>query len=177
MPVLFGDVQTSGFREEGRRDSLWVKHTHTRTKHALFNHVNSRFSGLSLALQKGVCDWLRQTLNPSELKVSDPSKTELIHTSCRSESSNISLVVLDNDENLLKTVYSSGLANNFDRGIALFVIYGETVPHYWIVQALQKVSRKQTWTSNLDTHSSAWLQSHKTSTEPGLYSGATWWEK
>ncbi len=30
--------------------------------------------------------------------MSDPSKTELIHTSCRSESSNISLVVLDKDE-------------------------------------------------------------------------------
>ena len=30
-------------------------------------------------------------------KVSDPSKPELIHTSCRSESSNISLVVLDKD--------------------------------------------------------------------------------
>ena len=88
--------QASGFREEGRRDSLWVKRTHAQSTLCLF-HVNSRFSGLSLALQKGVCDWLRQTLNPSELKVSDPSKTELIHTSCRSESSNISLVVLDNE--------------------------------------------------------------------------------
>ena len=57
----------------------------------------SLFSRLSLALNKDVCDWLRQTLNPSELKVSDQSKPELIHTSCRSESSNISLVVLDKD--------------------------------------------------------------------------------
>ena len=30
--------------------------------------------------------------------MSDPSKAKLIHTSCRSESSNISLVVLDKDE-------------------------------------------------------------------------------
>ena len=57
---------------------------------------------LSLALKKDVCDWLRQTLNPSELKVSDQSEPELIHTSCRSESSNISLVVLDNPYNSSK---------------------------------------------------------------------------
>ena len=31
-------------------------------------------------------------------KVSDPSRQELIHTSCRSESSNISLVVLDKED-------------------------------------------------------------------------------
>ena len=42
--------------------------------------------------------WLTwQTLNLSELKGERPAKTDLIHTSCRSESSNISLVVLDND--------------------------------------------------------------------------------
>ena len=44
----------------------------------------------------------RQTLNPSVLKVSDPSKPERIHTSCRSESSNISLVDLDNERDNLK---------------------------------------------------------------------------
>ena len=58
---------------------------------------------LSLALKKVFCDWLRQTLNPSELKVSDPSMPELIHTSCRSESSNISLVVLDKESLALGT--------------------------------------------------------------------------
>ena len=53
------------------------------------------FSGLSLVLNKADCDWTRQTLNPSELIGERPAKPELIHTSCRSESSNISLVVLD----------------------------------------------------------------------------------
>ena len=42
--------QVSGLREEGRRD--WE----TRATNALFIHVTSRFSELSLALQKGVCD-------------------------------------------------------------------------------------------------------------------------
>ena len=56
-----------------------------------------RFSGLSLVLNKEVCDWQRQTLNLSELKGERPAKPDLIHTSCRSESSNISLVVLDKD--------------------------------------------------------------------------------
>ena len=46
----------------------------------------------SLVLHKDVCDWLRQ-----KLKVSDQSKLELIHTSCRSESSNFSLVCLEED--------------------------------------------------------------------------------
>ena len=55
------------------------------------------FSGLSLVLNKEVCDWTRQTLNLSELKGERPAKPDLIHTSCRSESSNISLVVLDKD--------------------------------------------------------------------------------
>jgi hypothetical protein len=80
-------------------------------------------SGLSLVLKKGVCDWLTQTLNPSELKVSDPSKPEQIHTSCRSESSNISLVVLDKDRNLLKIIYSLHQANNSTNGGHIFVIY------------------------------------------------------
>ena len=53
------------------------------------------FSGLSLVLNKEVCDWTRQTLNLSELIGERPAKPDLIHTSCRSESSNISLVVLD----------------------------------------------------------------------------------
>ena len=56
-----------------------------------------RFSGLSLVPNKEVCDWQRQTLNLSELKGERPAKPDLIHTSCRSESSNISLVVLDKD--------------------------------------------------------------------------------
>ena len=55
------------------------------------------FSGLSLVLNKAVCDWTRQTLNLSELKGERPAEPDLIHTSCRSESSNISLVVLDNE--------------------------------------------------------------------------------
>ena len=38
-----------------------------------------------------------RTLNLSELKGEQPAKPDLIHTSCRSESSNISLVVLDKD--------------------------------------------------------------------------------
>ena len=42
-----------------------------------------------------LCDWTRQTLNVSELKEERPAEPDLIHTSCRSESSNISLVVLD----------------------------------------------------------------------------------
>ena len=36
--------------------------------------VIQRFSGLSLALNKDVCDWLRQTLNPSELEGERPIK-------------------------------------------------------------------------------------------------------
>ena len=72
-----------------------------------------KFSGFSLTLKKDVCDWLRQTLNPSGLKVSDPSKTELIHTSCRSESSNISLVVLDNDGKSLQHINSFVSDNRF----------------------------------------------------------------
>ena len=54
-------------------------------------------SGLSLVLLKADCDWTRQTLNLSELNGERPAKPDLIHTSCRSESSNISLVVLDKD--------------------------------------------------------------------------------
>ena len=59
--------------------------------------------------------------------VSDPSKTEMIHTSCRSESSNISLVVLDKEQILLYLIYSSMLAKNFDQRGTIFVIYGGTV--------------------------------------------------
>ena len=54
-------------------------------------------SGLSLVLNKEGCDWQRQTLNLSQLKGERPAKPDLIHTSSRSESSNISLVVLDKD--------------------------------------------------------------------------------
>ena len=53
--------------------------------------------GLSLALQKAASDWLRRLLGPKRLGAGNQSKPELIHTSCRSESSNISLVVLDKD--------------------------------------------------------------------------------
>ena len=58
-------------------------------------HLYHHFSGLSLVLNKEGCDWQRQTLNLSDLKGEWPVKPDLIHTSCRSESSNISLVVLD----------------------------------------------------------------------------------
>ena len=45
-----------------------------------------------------VCDWKRQTLNLRYTqRWATMSKPELIHTSCRSESSNNSLVVLDNE--------------------------------------------------------------------------------
>ena len=81
------------------------------------------FSGLSLALKKHVCDWLRQTLNPSELKASDPSSSELIHTSCRSESSNISLVVLDNGNTYAKSHYSALIAKGPILAVLHVVIY------------------------------------------------------
>ena len=69
----------------------------TTRRRVLFYILIILFSGLSLVLNKEVCDWQRQTLNLSELKGERPAKPDLIHTSCRSESSNISLVVLDKD--------------------------------------------------------------------------------
>ena len=32
------------------------------------SYIYHRFNGLSSALQEDICDWLRQTLNPSELE-------------------------------------------------------------------------------------------------------------
>jgi len=88
--------------KEGRLNGMWALKdmNQASSTHAAWDGSNAEdimISGLSLALKKQICDWLRQTLNPSELKVSDQSKPELIHTSCRSESSNISLVVLDKE--------------------------------------------------------------------------------
>ena len=54
-----------------------------------------RFSGLSLVLNKEGLWLKRLTLTLSKLKGEWQVKSVLIHTSCRSESSNISLVVLD----------------------------------------------------------------------------------
>ena len=56
-----------------------------------------RFSGLSLVLNKEGLWLKRLTFTLSELKGEWQVKSVLIHTSCRSESSNISLVVLDKD--------------------------------------------------------------------------------
>ena len=97
-------IANNNFQDSG----LWPIGIMDQTVCSYFFEI-SLFSRLSLALNKDVCDWLRQTLNPSELKVSDQSKPELIHTSCRSESSNISLVVLDKVSNWLNGLSCLGI--------------------------------------------------------------------
>ena len=55
------------------------------------------FSGPSLVLNKEDL-WLNKTdTQPERTRGERPAEPDLIHTSCRSESSNISLVVLDNE--------------------------------------------------------------------------------
>ena len=47
------------------------------------NNFDHGFRGLSLTLQKGFCDSLRQTLKPSELKVSDPDQKSVVYGTSR----------------------------------------------------------------------------------------------
>ena len=70
-------------------------HFHT---HQLFKVCLQLFSGLSLVLKKEGLWLTKMDTQPERtLRWATHRRQELIHTSCRSESSNISLVVLDKD--------------------------------------------------------------------------------
>ena len=83
---------TLGGRTGQRRQSWHENHT----RHFCSFSLISFLSGLSLALNKEGCDWQDRHSAWANSKASE-CQADLIHTSCRSESSNISLVVLDND--------------------------------------------------------------------------------
>ena len=86
----------SGRARTGGNTTIDRKGTEVTWGQRISSICHDMFSGLSLVLWiKTVCDWTGQTLNLSELKGERPAEPDLIHTSCRSESSNISLVVLD----------------------------------------------------------------------------------
>ena len=109
--------------------------------------------------------------------MSDPSKTELIHTSCRSESSNISLVVLDKDEKLLKIVYTLVTSNGFDKANKIFLIYGGKTPIAIVLLAITHNDRWQFLLPNVQLDLRHTVQTAKTGALQALLTAATWWEK